>query len=299
MMASASASPLGGVQKARLIQIGSEWLGLGLPCQPILGPCTADIHVGELFRRLADHGITMTRAGWWKPRSGADSFPGHGSTGGRWVLDAARDYGMEVVFVEVMDTSHLDAVRRVRDDSGFDGTIVCWVGARTKNQPLLRALGDQTEFPVMLKHGLADAGVEVVLNDLEFVTRGTQRWDDSGNLILDDSTPKNDNILLCVRGLEKPVHSDTPHRFDSNPDWIGKLQKHRPVVLDPSHIAGKTRFVWPVLEEGLAHRPSAVMIEVHFGPGDPKRRVALCDAAQAVPIDEVPRILEMLAQHNA
>src|SRR3989338_1543428 len=283
-----------------IVKIGHDTIGCGLPCQPIVGPCTVTRDVSDLVSMLADRGVMWIRGGCWKPRSTSISFWGFGIGGVEWLLRAARANTIKTVFMEVMDTRHIDDVRYVHQCVGFEGTIVLWVGARTSNQTLLEALGSQDEYPVMLKHHPWDTTIDPLLTRAQFVTNGEMKWDDTGALLVDPDHEQNSTVLLCVRGLDKRAPDQhRPLRFSPNPEWITELHERslHPVVWDPSHIAGRSEFVWQILRAGLNRQPEVVMVECWFDRDD--HRKALCDGDQAIPISQVPSILKMVKEHNA
>lgn len=285
---------MNGAHEPRHVQIGNTKVGQGLPCLPVIGQCAIDKHVARTVEALADLGVRHMRGGFVKPRSKADGFRGFGGEGLRWFLSAARHNGVESVWCEVMDTANLDDVSRARDRTGYAGNIVVWVGARTGNQVLLERLGIQREFMVMLKNKL-HGPIEELLTAADFVLHGPMAWDENGVLDRSQSSASgNDNLILCVRGLEK-TDPHGPLRFYSNVDWIHALHQRAwaPVCFDPSHIAGSLKYVPEVLAQGLRFQPDVVMIEAHVNPAQ-----TLCDNDQAVPIERVPEILAMIEEHN-
>lgn len=281
------------------LQLGTSYkVGFGLPCQPILGPCTVDKNIDEIVLALTQHGIKMIRGGCWKPRSSAYSFRGFGANAVRWLLKAAARYEVEVVFIEVIESKHIEVVRELKQAVGYTGTVALWIGARSAgNSELHTALGEQHEFPVMIKNSIYDRGIRSWLARAEFVLAGPMYWRDDGTLDEERSLPRGNNqVMLCVRGTEQ-LDPDSPLRFSPNHSWIETLHQQcwAPVVLDPSHSAGTMRndLVLRNLAAGLAYGPDAVMVEVYL---DGLR--ALCDAEQAVPLSRVPEILEMIERHN-
>lgn len=283
-----------GTREPHQIQIGSAKIGFGLSCLPVLGPCTIDKHIGQVVAELRRLGVKHMRGGFIKPRSQAESFRGLGPEGLRRFLEAARDHGVESAWCEVIDTSNLDDVRTARDRTGFEGDIVVWVGARTRNQVLLQRLGEQREFAVMIKNPI-DGTMEDLFTAAEFVLHGPMWWDEEGRL--DRARSKvsgNNRIVLCVRGLKK-TDQYSPLRFYPNYDWIRALRERAwaPVCFDPSHIAGDLKYLTEVLEQGLRRSPDALLIESHSNPSE-----ALCDKDQALPTERVPEVLAMIEAHN-
>lgn len=291
-----SLSANGGHEPHR-IRIGNAVIGQGQPCLAVFGPCAIDKQISRLVERLANQGVRHMRGGFIKPRSQAGSFRGFGSAALGWLLTAAKQNGIQSVWTEVIDTSNVDQVRRQRDQTGYEGDIVLWVGARTANQVLLEQLGQQSEFIVMIKNGIRAHDIKEVFTAAEFVLHGEMSWNDDGTLNNEHSRAAgNHNLVLCVRGLEK-TDPHSPLRFYANYDWIDVLHERTwaPVCFDPSHIAGQRQYVAPVLAEALKHNPDAVLIETHHEP-----EKGLCDDLhQSVPINQLPAILAMIDEHNA
>lgn len=291
---------------AHSVQLGASTIvGNGLPCALVMGPCTVDRYIFDIARELAQLGVKRMRGGAWKPRSNPYAFPGYGEQGLRWLLEAAGTHGMETVFTEVMETSHLEVVQRVQAEVGFTGTIVLWVGARTDNQILLRTLGIQRRYPVMIKHTLNARGVQDLMNRGEWVLAGPCAWRDDGTLDEERSLePGNDQLILCLRGVEK-TDPRAPHRFDPNWFWADTLRHERvwtPVGMDPSHPAGTTEndLVFRFTADALRYRPHLIMVEGGYPAkgfsGDDFR--GFCDVAQSVPLERTHEILGMVAEHN-
>ncbi len=279
------------------IQIGGVKIGTGLPCRLVAGPCTVDKRIGEVAGNLRSIGVNMIRGGCWKPRSGPDSFPGFGEVAVQWLLSAAARYDMEAVFLEVIESEHIDVVRRIRDEVGYRGTIVLWVGARTGNTILLRKLGEQREFPVMLKNGVDDRGIDDLAARAEWVLARRSVWDVDGQLIKSASlTPGNDQVILCLRGTRK-TDRHSPFRFVPNHSWMELIQREwwAPGAIDPSHSAGEEGLVIRNIEDALRYKPALLMVEGGYG-NDGYR--GLCDMAQSLSVQNLLQVIKLIAGHN-
>lgn len=279
-----------------IIKIGSSSIGPKQPCKLVVGPCAIDKHMPATIEQLAKLGITDVRGGFRKPRSRPEAFRGFGEDALEDLLRVAGANNIRSVWTEVIESPDIDIVRRLRDRTNFRGDIVLWVGARnTGNFRLLEKLGQQRDFKVMLKHGLAMTRIDEFLDMAGWVLYGPMWWDEDGRLDQERSAPSgNDNIIFCVRGLNK-VDQHDPHRFHPNLSWIPVLHERSwaPVCLDPCHMAGRLALVFKVLAEGLTFNPDVVMVEAHAKPDE-----ALCDKDQAVPTDRVPELIEMVNVHN-
>lgn len=284
------------------VQLGSVRVGKGLPCQLIAGPCTVDMHIDELVGRLViEHNITRIRGGCWKPRSSPYSFPGFGKKAVDWFLKAAKRYAVEVVFIEVMDETHIRDIQEIQNIIGYQGQIVLWVGARSYNPVLLQKLGRQQEFAVMIKNPIRARSVDEWIKLAEFVLAGERHYDDQGKLISEKSLEQgNDQIMLCNRGVEQD-DVESAYRFDPRHHWIRTVHDRYwvPCGLDPSHSAGTMRndLVLVNLRAGLLEMPDFVFLETYFDDTD--NHQALCDGQQAVPLSRLSEVQTMIAEHNA
>jgi 3-deoxy-7-phosphoheptulonate synthase len=290
-----------GKQDAHHIKLGpSLTIGHGLPCVPIIGPCTVDKNVGEIVRNLALRGVKAVRGGCWKPRSSAYSPRGFGKKAVRWLLEAAGKTEMEAVFLEVLESKHINVVRNVCAEVGYEGTIVLWVGARSAgNTELLASLGEQTDFPVMIKNGLHERRVQDLFGRVEFVLAGPMHWHEDGSLDEERSRQGGNNrVMLCARGTEQ-LDPDSPFRFMPNHGLIEAVHKKSwaPCGVDPSHSAGTMRddLVLRNLESALAFGPDFALVE----GGYPAGLKGLCDVDQSVPLSRIPEVLDMIAASNA
>lgn len=284
------------------VKIGSVEIGTSLPCRLVMGPCTVDQHVESVLGALGDKGIRHLRGGCWKPRSSPHSFPGFGERAVLSLLKAARNLNAESVFIEVIESSHIDVVRYARNQAGYSGTIVLWVGARTVNTILLRTLGAQTEFPVMIKNGVDDLGISGLYDKAEWVLAGAKEWTGEGQLVVEESLkPGNSALILCLRGTRQ-TDNLSPWRFIPNHHWAELLRARcwAPVAIDPSHSAGtmENDLVIRNAEEALRHDPSLLMVEGGYPANGYDGFTGLCDQAQMVPIDRVDQLIGMVRQHN-
>lgn len=293
-----------GQDDAKTIVLGPDIsVGNYLPCRIIFGPCTVDRHVDEIVESIASHGIKMIRGGCWKPRSSPYSFPGHGEKAVRWLLSAAAKHGIESVFLEVMESDHIRIVEKIQNEVGFNGSIVLWVGARTKNSILLRELGKQKKYPVMLKHALSDETPERFTGVSEWIVNGPVLFDDDGNLLEKESSESgNHDLMLCLRGSDGGVK---PWRFRPNWEWTEYIRKNwwTPVIIDPSHAAGTMQedLVFTAINSALIHKPAALLVEGGYpedGFPDKKGYRGLCDMDQSIPIERLPELIEIVRKHN-
>ncbi len=284
---------------AKVIDLTSEIkISHNLPTRLVIGPCTVDKNIDAIVENLAGLGVKMIRGGCWKPRSSPYSFPGHGEKAVHWLLEAAKKHNMECVWLEVMESSHIDIVKNACKTIGYTGRVVLWVGARTKSSILLRSLGAQKDFPVMLKHSLSDDGPEKFIADTQWVVNGPVKFDDDGQMIEKESNNAgNHDLMLCLRGTNGAVN---PWRFRPNWDWTEYIKKNwwTPVVIDPSHAAGtvKDGLVLTSVKTALIHKPSVLLVEGGYSEKNEYR--GLCDADQSLVIEKIPELIGMIKAHN-
>jgi 3-deoxy-7-phosphoheptulonate synthase len=235
----------GGKQDAMQIELGPNLkIGHGLPCVPIIGPCTVDERIGTIVRDLADLGVEAVRGGCWKPRSNAYSIRGFGGEAVIMLLSSAKECGIKSVWLEVLESKHIAMVRKHKEMVGYTGSVVLWVGARSAgNTELLASLGEQRDFPVMIKNGLYERRARQIFDRVEFVLAGPMHWNKDGSL--DEARSHqggNNRVMLCARGTEQ-LDPDSPFRFTPNHTLIETVhqQSWAPIGVDPSHSAGTMR----------------------------------------------------------
>ena len=120
------------------------------------GLCAVDSKesVEEMMRALKENGQVCTRMGAYKPRTSPYSFQGHGSDCLPYVFELAGKYGIKVIAMEVTHESHLDEIHEALENTGKPTGVMLQIGTRnTQNFELLKSVGRQQEFPVLLKRG--------------------------------------------------------------------------------------------------------------------------------------------------
>ena len=233
-----------------IIDIGGRKIG-GPHFMTIAGPCTVESRevLLETAHVVQDAGAQLLRGGAYKPRTSPYSFQGLGEAGLRLLAEAREETGLPIV-TECMDVRDLDAVLEVAD--------VVQVGARNmQNYSLLTELG-RSGRAVLLKRGLS-ASLEDLLLAAEYVLK-----------------EGNDQVMLCERGIRT---FETAYRFTLDLLAVPVLKElsHLPVVVDPSHAAGRRDLVLPMSLAAAAAGADGVIVETH-----PEPERAVCDGPQAL-----------------
>jgi 3-deoxy-7-phosphoheptulonate synthase len=218
----------------------------------IAGPCTVESREQTLqtARTVRDAGVTLLRGGAYKPRTSPYAFQGLGQEGLRLLAEAKAETGLPVV-TELMDLRDLDHVLEVAD--------VIQIGARNmQNYSLLTEIG-RSGCPALLKRGLS-ATLDELLMAAEYILK-----------------EGNPSVMLCERGIRT---FETDHRrstLDIMAVPILKELTHLPVIVDPSHAAGRRDLVLPLSLAAAAAGADGVIVEVHPHPDE-----AVCDGPQAL-----------------
>lgn len=253
------------------VSFGEETLKL------FAGLCAVDTrdHVDRMMGALAEHGIRTTRMGAYKPRTSPYDFQGRGAACLPYVFELAGRHGIRVIAMEATHPRHIDEIRAALEDAGRPTGVMLQVGTRNaQNFELLKAFGQQREFPVLFKRGLG-VSLEESLNACEYVAR-----------------EGNPNIVFCLRGVKS--HLGDPHRnlVDFGMVPVVRRLTRLPVCVDPSHSVGRPDLasdglpdIFHVTGQGLIAGASMVLVDFH-----PRPDVALCDGHQALTLDQLPRL---------
>src|SRR5215217_4588181 len=230
----------------------------------IAGPCTVESRevLLDSARTVRDAGAQFLRGGAYKPRTSPYSFQGLGEAGLRLLAEAKAETGLPIV-TELMDVRDLEPVLEVAD--------VVQLGARNmQNYTLLTEVG-RAGKPVLLKRGLS-ATLEELLMAAEYILK-----------------EGNEAVMLCERGIRTYEPS---YRFTLDLMAVPVLREltHLPIVIDPSHAAGKRSLVEPLSLAAAAAGADGIIVEVHPIPEE-----AVCDGPQALYADDFAAYLRKLA----
>ncbi|WP_417118607.1 3-deoxy-7-phosphoheptulonate synthase [Olsenella phocaeensis] len=219
--------------------------------QVIAGPCSVEgANLMDIARAVKSAGAGLLRGGAYKPRTSPYSYQGMGERGLNLLMEAGGELDLPVV-TEVMDPRDVQLFL----DKGID---VMQIGARnSQNFPLLREVG-KTQVPILLKRGISGT-IDELLMAAEYVM-----------------SEGNPNVILCERGI-RSFETRTRNTFDVNAIPVLHRLSHLPVVGDPSHATGHTRYVRPIAYAACAAGADGLEIEVHDQPSK-----AWSDGAQAL-----------------
>ena len=226
----------------------------------IAGPCSVENEeqIITVAKAVKAAGAKLLRGGAFKPRTSPYAFQGLRAEGIRLLLEAKKETGLPIV-TEIMDLSQLDL---------FDEVDVIQIGARNmQNFELLRQIGKQNR-PVLLKRGLANT---------------YQEWLMSAEYIMASGNP---NVILCERGI-RTFETQTRNTFDVSAIPVVKHLSHLPVIADPSHAIGISRYVPPLSMAAVAAGADGLIIEVHNNPA-----CALCDGAQSLTPENFAKLMQ-------
>ncbi|PIP20670.1 MAG: 3-deoxy-7-phosphoheptulonate synthase [Candidatus Omnitrophica bacterium CG23_combo_of_CG06-09_8_20_14_all_40_11] len=233
------------IDLGRGVKIGGQSLVV------MAGPCAVeDIKtLQETATLIKKAGATVVRGGAFKPRTSPYSFQGLGEKGLKYLNKVGNDLGL-VTVSEVMDPRDVELVAKYVD--------ILQIGARNmQNFNLLKEVG-LTKKPVLLKRGMSST-IKELLMSAEYILSG-------GNF----------NVILCERGI-RTFEDFTRSTLDISAVPAVKQLSHLPIIVDPSHAAGKWGLVPALSKAAVACGADGLIIEVHSHPED-----AMSDGAQSL-----------------
>lgn len=220
-------------------------------CVLMAGPCSVETEqqVDETAAYLSEQGVHVLRGGAFKPRTGPYAFQGLGEEGLRILKKIGEKYGMSVN-TEAMSVEQVDSIEEYAD--------IIQIGARNmQNYDLLRRVG-KSKKAIILKRGLSAT---------------LEEWLLAAEYILNEGNP---NVILCERGIRT---FENEVRFTLCLGSVPVLREltHLPIIVDPSHSAGKARWVADAAGAAVAVGADGLLIETHPNPED-----ALSDGPQSL-----------------
>lgn len=244
--------------KDTIIEVAGRKIGEGY-FNVFSGPCSVEseeqiLMVAEAVKKA---GASFLRGGAFKPRTSPYSFQGLEAEGLKLLLEAKRQTGMPIV-TEIMSEKHLDM---------FADVDIIQVGARNmQNFMLLKELG-RSGKPILLKRGLSST-MEEFLMSAEYVCAGG-----------------NEKVMLCERGI-RTFETMIRNNLDISAVPLAKTLSHLPIIIDPSHAAGRRDMIDPLSRAAIAAGADGLMIESHNNP-----RCALCDGAQSLDLPQFEALM--------
>lgn len=224
----------------------------------IAGPCSAETEeqVLKIAHQLKQTDATVLRAGIWKPRTRPGNFEGVGALGLKWLQKAKQETGL-MTATEVANANHVDLALKHDVD-------ILWVGARTTVSPF-------------------------IVQEIADALKGTDK-------IVLVKNPVNPDLALWLGAVERFYASDVKKlgvihrgfstyektRYRNNPEWQIPIDLQNkfpdlPLILDPSHIAGRRDIIFELCQTALDLNYDGLMVETHCDPDN-----AWSDAAQQI-----------------
>jgi len=243
------------------IKIGGE--------EPVImaGPCAVENEEQALTiaRLVKQYGAQMFRGGAFKPRTSPYSFQGLGEEGLKILKKVREETGL-LIITEATDHTNIEVVEQYAD--------VIQIGARNmQNYSLLRRAGHASK-PILLKRGLA-ATIDELLMSAEYIM-----------------SEGNTQVILCERGI-RTFADNTRNTLDLSAIPSIKEVSHLPVVVDPSHAAGRREYVIPLSKGAIAVGADGLLVEVHHDPLH-----ALSDGMQSLYPEQFEKLMEEIKSLN-
>jgi len=246
------------------VNIGNVEIG-GSQFVVIAGPCAVESRqqIFDAALMVKDRGARILRGGAFKPRSSPHSFQGLGFPGVEMLVEAGRNHEIPVV-TEVLHTEDVDRVAKNVD--------AIQVGARNmQNFALLKKLGTINRT-IVLKRGLS-ATIDELLKAAEYITSGG-----------------NQRVVLCERGI-RTFEKATRSTLDISAVVVLRERTNLPIIVDPSHAAGRREIVIPLALAAAAAGANGLLVEVH-----PKKKKALSDGRQSLTAEGLDELMNSLKQ---
>lgn len=234
-----------------VVQVGTEKIGGGHHAL-VAGPCAIESYEQTLqvAKDLTACHIKILRGGVFKPRTSPYDFQGMGEEGLEILKAVKKEFAMSLI-TEVVSVSHIEQVAQVVD--------CLQIGARNAQNYSLLEVAAKAGKPVLLKRGMSSTIAEWIL---------------AGEYLLVNGCP---GVILCERGI-RTFETASRNTLDLTAVIVAKRDTHLPVMVDPSHAAGKLDLVMPLARAAIAAGADGLLVESHPTPA-----LALSDAAQQIP----------------
>lgn len=245
-----------------IIKVDDRTIG-GKELAIIAGPCAveSEAQLLTIAKDVKLAGANFLRGGAYKPRTSPYSFQGMEEEGLRILLEAKKITGLPIV-TEVMSVELVEKISQYAD--------VLQIGARNmQNFDLLKEVG-RCNKTILLKRGMS-ATIEELLMSAEYIM-----------------SEGNQNVILCERGI-RTFETFTRNTLDLSAIPVLKKLSHLPVIVDPSHAAGKWWLVEPLAKAAIAVGADGLEIEVHHDPTN-----ALSDGEQSLKPEKFKTLIDDL-----
>lgn len=221
------------------VKIGNELLGAG-HFQIIAGPCAIESYeqMKTVTKQVLAAGSKIIRGGAYKPRTSPYAFQGLKEEGLE-ILQAMKDEFGVAVITEVVGVTEIDKVAEVAD--------CLQIGARNCQNYHLLEMVSKVGLPVLLKRGMST---------------NVKEWLSAAEYLLVNGAP---SIILCERGI-RTFETCTRNTLDLGAVAIARQETHYPVIVDPSHAAGKLSLVAPLARAAIAVGANGLIVETHPDP---------------------------------
>ncbi len=239
------------------VEIGSDQFVM------MSGPCSVESEeqLRTVAKSVKQSGAHILRGGAYKPRTSPYAFQGLGEEGLKILRKVADEHQLLVV-TEIPSSDLLPLFEKYVD--------IIQVGARNmQNFELMKALGKSTK-PILLKRGLS-ATIEEWLMSAEYIMSGG-----------------NEQVILCERGI-RTFEKYTRNTLDISSVLAIKELSHLPIVIDPSHAAGRWTMIEKLSLASLAVGADGLIVEIHHDPEH-----ALSDGAQSLKPKKYLQMVEEL-----
>lgn len=243
-----------------IVRVGEVRIG-GPEFTVIAGPCSVEseeqmMECGYVVKKA---GAKILRGGAFKPRTSPYSFQGMEEEGLKLLKKVGEKVGMPVV-TEVMNTTDVDLVEQYSD--------ILQIGARNvQNFSLLKKVG-HCRKPILLKRGMMTTIEELLMSAEYILSEG------------------NGQVILCERGI-RTFETATRNTLDISAVPVLKELSHLPVIIDPSHASGHSKYVIPLARAAVAVGADGIIVEVH-----PEPEKALVDGPQSLRPEEFYRLMD-------
>lgn len=249
--------------KKSTVRIGEVAVGSGRPVL-IAGPCAVEPDYVDTAHRLRLLGVDILRGCAFKPRTRPESFQGMGAAGLELVAEARRVTGLPVV-TEVLADDEVAMVAAVAN--------CLQIGSRNMQNFRLLVRAGESGLPVLLKRGFSATYDEWLAAAAYIQQTG------------------NDQVILCERGI-RTFEPRTRNTLDLSAVPALRELTDLPVIVDPSHAAGRASLVPPLCRAALAVGADGLMVEAHPQPTE-----SWCDAEQALSLEELDPIVGWLRDY--